>query len=168
MRCVSGDTFSYLLNTSTLNLKRSIIIRYIKVISQIKDNLTRLHQLFILIVSIVATVGSLYLSLGLGLYPCQFCWYQRIVMYPLVAIIGYSIYKKELFAPLILSLTTIGILISYYHSYIQRVSDPLQCSSFCAEIQMQIGMLTIPNLSAIAFTLITIGTLSACYLNRDK
>ena len=40
------------------------------------------------LVAIVATTGSLFLSLGLGLVPCELCWYQRILMYPLVIVLG--------------------------------------------------------------------------------
>ena len=36
----------------------------------------------------VATAGSLFFSLGLGLVPCELCWYQRILMYPLVVVLG--------------------------------------------------------------------------------
>lgn len=40
------------------------------------------------VVAGVATAGSLYLSLGLGLVPCELCWYQRVLMYPLVVVLG--------------------------------------------------------------------------------
>ncbi|MDR9412473.1 MAG: disulfide bond formation protein B, partial [Haloferacaceae archaeon] len=37
-------------------------------------------------VATVATVGSLWFQYGLGLYPCTLCWYQRVLMYPIVVI----------------------------------------------------------------------------------
>ena len=38
--------------------------------------------IFISIVSLVATLGSLYFSEIRGFEPCTLCWYQRILMYP--------------------------------------------------------------------------------------
>lgn len=42
--------------------------------------------LFIWLVSLVATLGSLYFSEVRGYEPCELCWYQRILMYPIVLI----------------------------------------------------------------------------------
>jgi len=47
------------------------------------------------IVSIVATLGSLFFSLVMKLPPCDFCWYQRIAMYPLIVVLGVAIAFKE-------------------------------------------------------------------------
>ena len=106
----------------------------------------------ILLISLIATAGSLYLSLGMGLLPCQLCWYQRILMYPLVLIMLYSLVtQKQLFGiPLVFSF--IGGSIAAYHSMIQRISVDSACSDFCAAVLFQVGPLTIPNLSLIAFT----------------
>lgn len=42
--------------------------------------------LFLWLVSLVATLGSLYFSEVRGYEPCELCWYQRILMYPIVLI----------------------------------------------------------------------------------
>jgi len=105
----------------------------------------------VLFFSLVATIGSLYLSLGMGLLPCQLCWYQRILMYPIVPIIVYSIVRDTQLFELTLFFSTIGISIASYHSYIQRVSVESACSNFCASILYQVGPFTIPNLALIAF-----------------
>jgi disulfide bond formation protein DsbB len=39
------------------------------------------------LVAAVATGGSLYYSEIAGFLPCEFCWYQRIAMYPLAVIL---------------------------------------------------------------------------------
>ncbi len=39
------------------------------------------------IVSLTATLGSLYFSEIRKFIPCELCWYQRIMMYPLVLIL---------------------------------------------------------------------------------
>ena len=48
------------------------------------------------VVAGVATVGSLYFSEVLGLIPCELCWYQRILMYPLVLVVGVGALENRL------------------------------------------------------------------------
>lgn len=74
----------------------------------------------ILLVSLVATSGSLYYSEIVGFIPCELCWYQRILMYPIVAISLVGIIKKDReFWKYILPLSLIGMCVSAYHVYIQ-------------------------------------------------
>src|ERR1700726_4660624 len=40
------------------------------------------------IVAVLATFGSLFLQYGEQLNPCEFCWFQRICMYPLSLLLG--------------------------------------------------------------------------------
>ena len=47
--------------------------------------------LFAWIVATVTTLGSLYYSEHAGFVPCELCWYQRIVMYPLVIVLGVGV-----------------------------------------------------------------------------
>ncbi|UUZ80047.1 disulfide bond formation protein B [Paenibacillus sp. P26] len=46
-------------------------------------------------VALVATLGDLYFSEILHYLPCKLCWYQRILMYPLVIILGIASVRKE-------------------------------------------------------------------------
>ena len=39
----------------------------------------------------IATLGSLYFSEVRQFQPCLLCWYQRILMYPLIIIFGVAI-----------------------------------------------------------------------------
>lgn len=54
----------------------------------------RLWLIAATIVASVATVWSLSLSLVLGLVPCELCWYQRILMHPLVVVIGIAVLEN--------------------------------------------------------------------------
>jgi len=72
------------------------------------------------LVAAVATVGSLYFSEAMGLVPCDLCWVQRILMYPLVVVLGVAtlegrtaVWRTGL--PLSLS----GVVVAAYHSYLQ-------------------------------------------------
>lgn len=120
---------------------------------------------FLLLVATTATTGSLYFSLGLGLTPCTLCWYQRILMYPLVPITLYALYKDELFTPLIIFMSGLGLTIAAYHSYIQYMALNTVCTSAtpCHTILYTVHGLSIPNLSTIAFTLILGGSLISYY-----
>ena len=52
------------------------------------------------VISLIATLGSLtFGELVFHLPPCVLCWYQRILMYPLVVIIAIGIVKKDKFLP---------------------------------------------------------------------
>ncbi|WP_116480683.1 disulfide bond formation protein B, partial [Bacillus wiedmannii] len=46
---------------------------------------------FSFLVSLVATIGSLYFSEVKGYVPCSLCWYQIIFMYPIPLLIFISI-----------------------------------------------------------------------------
>ena len=47
------------------------------------------------VTSLMATVGSLFFSEILHFPPCMLCWYQRILMYPLVVIIAVGILRRD-------------------------------------------------------------------------
>lgn len=107
------------------------------------------------LVALVATSGSLYLSLGLGLIPCELCWYQRILMYPLVVVLGVALLegRRTVYytgAPL----ATLGAAIAAYHSYIQINPAASSCTVGCSAVQYTVFGLTIPNLSLLAFVAI--------------
>jgi len=114
------------------------------------------------VVALVATVGSLTFSLGFGYIPCDLCWYQRILMYPLVVVLGVAAYEdRPGVYRTVLPLALGGSAIAAYHSVLQRTGEGV-CGfgGGCAAIQWQTPLvgLTIPNLSLLAFVLI-LGTL---------
>ncbi|EMA39792.1 disulfide bond formation protein B [Halococcus hamelinensis] len=111
------------------------------------------------LVAIVATAGSLYFSLGLGLVPCELCWYQRILMYPLVLVLGVAALenRRRVFLTA-LPLSALGTVVAAYHSWLQVSDTTGTCSvgGGCSAVQYQVAGLSIPNLSLIAFVLITL------------
>ena len=111
-----------------------------------------------LLVATVATAGSLYYSLGLGLYPCELCWYQRILMYPLVVVLGYATLTDwPDVHRVVLPLAIPGLAIALYHSYLQ-LQPAAACSvGGCGGVQLRVLGLSIPNQSALAFALIGLG-----------
>ncbi len=114
-------------------------------------------------ISVIATLGSLYFSEVLKFIPCELCWYQRIIMYPLVLIMGMAYIKKDVHLSIyILPFSVIGLCISLYHYLIQKVDFLATNSISCGVVPCTgeyiniFGFITIPFLALSAFTLITI------------
>ncbi len=114
-------------------------------------------------ISLMAMLGSLYFSEIALFPPCVLCWYQRIAMYPLVAILGYAIIRRnnEITWPAVL-LAPIGWAIAAYHcllyyKVIPEAAAPCISGVSCTTKFIEwFGFITIPFLSFIAFTLIII------------
>jgi len=116
------------------------------------------------LVALVATSGSLWFSLGLGLTPCELCWYQRILMYPLVVVLGVAAVEERPRVWLTaIPLSSLGLLLSAYHSYLQATTSSCTLTGPCAAVLWQSPVLglSIPNLSLLAFCLVTATTVAA-------
>jgi disulfide bond formation protein DsbB len=113
------------------------------------------------VVAAVATAGSLYFSLGLGLAPCTLCWYQRILMYPLVVVGGVAAVEARAGAwRTLLPLSLGGTVVAAYHVSLQiapSAAGTCGIGGGCAAIQYPMlgGLLTIPRLSLVAFLLLS-------------
>ncbi|MGI8314503.1 disulfide oxidoreductase [Halobacillus mangrovi] len=128
------------------------------------------HETYLFVIwatALVATAGSLFFSEVLKYEPCELCWYQRILMYPLIFVYGAALVKKnqEIAIPGII-LSGIGMLVSIYHYSIQKVpalSDGGACGLVPCNAQYvnYFGFVTIPFLAGLAFIIIFIthGTL---------
>lgn len=122
---------------------------------------------FAWVVSVIATLGSLYFSEIRGFIPCELCWYQRILMYPLSVILGIAAYNNDLrIKKYILPLSIIGICVSLYHYLLQKVpgfalAKPCVQGVPCDMMYINwFGFITIPFLALVAFSLITISLLA--------
>ena len=117
---------------------------------------------FAWIVALIATAGSLYFSEVRGFVPCQLCWYQRILMYPEFILLGIASYRGDRnIAIYVLPLSILGLLIALYHYGEQkvpwlRVEGLCQVGVPCSGSYInELGFITIPFLSLVAFSLIT-------------
>lgn len=110
------------------------------------------------LVALVATAGSLYFSLGLGLTPCTLCWYQRIAMYPLVVVFGVGLLEQRTtIYRTVLPLSVVGGAVAAYHSWLQVTSGgTCTVGGGCAAVQLRVLGLSIPNLALVAFVLVTL------------
>jgi hypothetical protein len=120
-----------------------------------------------LVVALVATVGSLYLSEVANFIPCKLCWYQRIAMYPLVVVFGVAALRSDARAWIYGAvMAAVGAAISAYHVAIERFPslDSASCdpNAPCSLKWVEhFGYLTIPTMAGSAFLLILALMLSA-------
>ena len=112
-------------------------------------------------VALISTLGSLTFSEILHFPPCILCWYQRVCMYPQVAILTIGIlFKDRLVAFYALPLVAIGWVIAIYHnllyySIIPEAAAPCREGVSCTTQYIHwLGFVTIPLLSLIGFTII--------------
>lgn len=127
------------------------------------------------IVAIAAMSGSLFFSQGMHLTPCILCWFQRICMYPLVFLIPIGILRKDSKLGLyVLPLSLIGLSIALYHvllyySIIPESLAPCSAGISCTtKLVEYFGFISIPLLSLMAFTLITIGMIVSLKIGRSN
>ncbi len=114
-------------------------------------------------VAAVATTGSLYYSEIADFVPCRLCWFQRICMYPLAAILLVGVLLRDrrarwYAAPFV----AVGIPISLYHFLIEQgvVQESNACSASvpCAVPWFtELGYVTLAFMALSGFLLI--GTL---------
>lgn len=117
-------------------------------------------------IAVAATFGSLYFSEIRHFIPCTLCWYQRILMYPLVIILGIAFFRKDFsIRKYVLPISILGFIIASYHFTIQHfpnlyyvrtcsLADPCTSQDFSV-----FGFVTIPFMSGTAFLLITLSLL---------
>ena len=113
-------------------------------------------------VALAAMLGSLYYSEIRGLAPCVLCWYQRILIYPLVAILAVGIIRQDRGVPFyVLPLSIIGIGVALFQWLLQLGVIPEQAApctlgvSCVTKYVEYFGFITIPFLSLVAFLAIT-------------
>ncbi|MDF2647643.1 MAG: dihydroneopterin aldolase [Paenibacillus sp.] len=127
------------------------------------------------VIALVATLGSLYFSEVEQYLPCKLCWYQRILMYPLVLLLGIASVRKQASIYIyILPMTLIGACISAYH-YMMEKTNWIPSNSFScgmvpcdAEYINWLGFITIPFLALTAFILISVLQLLIWRASRSK
>jgi disulfide bond formation protein DsbB len=123
-----------------------------------EDRLTPVFALWL--VSIIATLGSLFFSEVMRLPPCVLCWYQRIAMYPLVALTTVALVRRDAgIGAYLWPFVAMGLAVSIYHNllYYHLIPEsitPCAQGVSCTERQIEwLGFVTIPLLALTAFVL---------------
>lgn len=123
------------------------------------------------VVALVTTLGSLYYSEHAGFVPCELCWYQRIVMYPLVVVLGVAWLRRDGKAWMTaLPFVVIGAPLSLYHWLVERVPSFASTTSCSLDAPCsapwfeKLGYVTLAWMAMSSFLLI--GTLLMCTVVR--
>jgi disulfide bond formation protein DsbB len=119
------------------------------------------------IVAVVTTLGSLYYSEHAGFIPCELCWYQRILMYPLVIVLGVAGLRRDRKVWMTgLVFVALGAPLSLYHWLVERVPSFASTSSCSIDVPCtspwfeKLGYVTLAWMAMSSFLLI--GTLLVC------
>lgn len=137
------------------------------------DELKKYGMHIIFVTSILALLGSLFYSKIMGYDPCELCWYQRILMYPLVLISGFSLKKSSLqIKKMILSLAIVGVAIGIYQ-YITQITDTetfcgIGATSCSDKIVFAFGYISIPLMAVTAFLIIIFAAYHLTYGKKKK
>ena len=112
------------------------------------------------LIAIGATFGSLYFSEVRNFVPCEYCWYQRIAMYPLALILLIaSVRRDKNIIPYALTLSLAGFGISAYHYQLQlfpEQSSSCGLDASCTYRWIEVfGFVTIPLLALTSFAFIS-------------
>ena len=113
------------------------------------------------LVAVGATLGSLYFSETREFLPCEWCWYQRIAMYPLAVILPMATFRRDRrIIPYALVLSLAGAGLSIYHYQLQAFpGQGSSCSlnASCTYRWIEVfGFVSIPMLALGSFVLISI------------
>ena len=113
------------------------------------------------VVALVATLGSLYYSEVANFIPCPLCWYQRIAMYPLAAVLLVAALLRDrrgvLYAA---ALPLAGAAVATWHVYLERhpelegASCRVGGAACTTRWISEFGYVTIPVLALTSFAAI--------------
>jgi disulfide bond formation protein DsbB len=122
--------------------------------------------LLTLVFALVASTGSLYLSLGVGLKACPLCFYQRTFAFALVAVaaVGLLAFKSDAgkLNLLTLPLCVGGLGVAGFHLWLVQTGK-LACPNGIADLGPA------PLQSTVAFTLILLPILYGVFVeSRDE
>ena len=120
-----------------------------------------LRLLAAFLIALAATLGALFIGEVLGQMPCTLCWYQRIAMFPLVPILGLSLWRGDGMARLYgLPFALAGLALAGWHSGLyagwipQAIAPCTKDGPSCTGQAQTVLGLPIPYLSLIAFAAI--------------
>ena len=112
------------------------------------------------LVALTATAGSLYYSEVAHFVPCEFCWYQRIAMYPLALILGIAAWRRDHgVRRYVVPIAGIGAALSTYHYLMQHfpslAAGSCSASAPCTAAWVwRFGFVSIPFMALAGFATI--------------
>lgn len=125
------------------------------------------------VVALVSTFAALFIGEVMGMTPCQLCWYQRILMFPLAVILGIAAFANDRRGAIYaLPLALGGVAVAGYHTalvagWVPPWWTPCGAGPSCSDQKLvSLGDIQIPWLSLLAFAAIV--ALLYAYLRRTR
>lgn len=124
------------------------------------------------VVSVGAIVLSLFYSMIAGFAPCEFCWWQRVFVYPQAILFAVAFFYKRrghsevmvITASLILSIIGGSLALFQYYSQTFNTNLLSLCGASGASCTQQFfvsfGYITIPLMSLTVFALLVVMALA--------
>lgn len=115
---------------------------------------------FAFLIAFFSAAASMFYSGVAKFPPCDLCWYQRIVLFPQVLLLGMAVIKKDKkITDYVLAFSIIGAVIAAYNYYLQLGGNPfIPCSAggvSCAQrFVWEFGYVGIPMMSFTGFAII--------------
>ena len=164
MDAATINTVNFIFSLGTLALMAASLFLLVGIISRDKGPafswIARNALPIIFLTSLAGMAGSLTYQF-IGFVPCAFCWYQRIVMYPIVFISLTALVKRrtaEIF-DYTLVLAVIGAILATWHNVEKLMGrDVLACDAIGASCLQNyvkgFGFIDIPVMSLVFFIFI--------------
>jgi len=111
------------------------------------------------LVAAVTMAGSLYFSIGAHYLPCELCWYQRICVYPLTAILLVAALRRDRGVWMYAGIPAlVGVIIAAYHTQLQAFPEQ---KTFCDmanpctnRFVWEFGFVSLPLMNLVALLFI--------------
>lgn len=161
------STLIFLMAIGTVVIDAAIVVKILALFhapsrAKIMSGGQNVGLLVIFILSTLAVAGTLLMQFAGGLTPCDFCWWQRIFMYPIALISLIALLKGVKIsdvADYILALSFVGALFALYQHLLQVLPSgaliPCSASDDCAiRTIFYFNFVTIPWMSLTVFAAI--------------
>lgn len=112
------------------------------------------------VIALTGTLLALYYGEVLRIEPCQLCWYQRIIWFPLTILLGIAAYRADFhIVPYALVLIVVGTFFAVYqvlgeHYPSLHLTSLCGFGADCSIPVMVFNLLSLPTVSAIGFALV--------------
>lgn len=175
----SEEFVSPLLATGAIGLVFAVLLATMAAEATVAEPLRSLLGPHVQKVMAVAAIGamaaSLYYSQVVGFVPCEFCWYQRIAMYPLAVLLAVGVVTRfEIPSRFLVALALPGLGLSIYHYQMQLFPENAgQCLggvSCAGRYVNEFDFVTIPFMAGCIFLsilLLQVGRWRSDYLDRQ-
>ena len=133
------------------------------------------------LLSLAASVLTLYYSDVLGILPCGWCWFQRVALYPQVILFGIALWKcrtsdvlrqtKRDIADYSIGLSVFGLAVALYMHYLQMgghgvLPCPATGAGDCGQrFMFEFGYITFPLMAVSLFAFLIVLML---FVRRNK